>query len=230
MWLGARVGLSPTQTSPASVGEQFCGLGAAGRQRKPLLIPNDKGQGSFLSASQRTPATLVLSAQVDKCSITSAEAADGTAGIWGWRGSEWLSWGLEIALHLLLNHQTLRKGQESTMWPQARTPCDTGPSAAWGSSQGAQGSKAQVGSVSFMPLGVIVWTPKQLRQEWQQGGHHSLGMSQSPRAAWLSRGCYPHTESQKGSPAFRSPPGPRGRQSPSCLAKLTSAGRGGGGG
>lgn len=173
--VGTRVGLSPTHTSPASVGEQFCGLWGEGRQ-KAAVDSQRQGPG-LLSALQRRPATLVLSAQVDKCWITSAEAPDSTAGIWGWQGPEWLSWGLGMACgrhHAVSSWNSpsftsessnaLKKGQERTMWPQACTPCfccDTGPSAAWGSSQGAQGSKAQVGSVSFMPLGATVWTLKQ---------------------------------------------------------------------
>lgn len=89
----------------------------------------------------------------------------GCPGVWAWPVGGVALPLLGIALHSLLNHQTLKKEQEGEMWPQACTPCfccgHSGPSAAWRSSQGAQGSKAQVGSVSFMPLGVIVWTRNQ---------------------------------------------------------------------
>lgn len=57
----------------------------AGREEteKATADPQRQGPG-LLSALQRMPGTLVLSAQADKYWITSA--ADSTAGIWGWQG------------------------------------------------------------------------------------------------------------------------------------------------
>lgn len=72
---------------------------------------------------------------------------------------------LGIALHLLLHHQTLprkdrrvRCGHRPARHASAVIPV---PLLLGEIPQGAQGSKAQVGSVSFMPLGAMVWTLKQ---------------------------------------------------------------------
>lgn len=138
-------------------------FGGEGRQRKPLLIPKDKGQGSCQPCRGCHPPP--CSAQVDECWITSAEAADSIAGIWGWQGPEWLSWGLGMTCgrhHSASSWKSpsftsepsnsFKKGQESTTWPQACTPCfccDTGPSAASEKLPGSPGFKG-TGGVSFL--------------------------------------------------------------------------------
>lgn len=88
------------------------------RWRKQLLIPKDKG---LLSASQWTPATLSLFAQVDECQLLPlrqlvvelvsgvGKAQNGCPEVWEWPvGGIVLSF-LGIALHSLLNHQTLSR-------------------------------------------------------------------------------------------------------------------------
>lgn len=149
-------------------------FGGRGEMEKAAVDSQRQGPEP-LSAWHQMLATLRLSTQVDKCWLASTEAAGGTAGIWGWQGPGWLSWGLGMACGRRraassrdspsFTSEPSKKEQEGEMWPQACTPCfccgHSGPSAAWRSSQGAQGSKAQVGSVSFMPLGVIVWTRNQ---------------------------------------------------------------------
>lgn len=86
-------------------------------------------------------------------------------GVWEWPVGGIILPLLGTALHLLLNHQTLsrkgrrvRRGHRPAHHAFAVTLV---PLLHWRGSLGARGSKAQVGSVSFMPLGTIIWTLKQ---------------------------------------------------------------------
>lgn len=86
------------------------------RQRKPLLIPKDKGQGSCqpcrgcqapLCFLPRQTSTGLLPQLIVQLVSGVGRAHSGCPGVWEWPVGDIMLFLLGIALHLLLKHQTL---------------------------------------------------------------------------------------------------------------------------